>query len=102
MSAKIPIDRAQIAAFCQRWNVTELSLFGPVLQEDFRPGDEVDMLVAFAPDARRDLFDLMRMENELTEILDGSVDLVERAAVERSEDTLRRRQILEAEPVYLA
>src|SRR5437588_9292802 len=101
MSARIPLDRIQIAAFCQRWNVTELSLFGAVLREDFRPGGGVDVLVAFAADSRRDLFDLMRMENELTEILDGQVDLVVREAVERSDDAMRRRQILEAEPVYV-
>jgi len=43
------------------------------------------------------------MQDELTTILGREVDLVERQAVERSENTIRRRHILRStEPVYVA
>jgi predicted nucleotidyltransferase len=45
----------------------------------------------------------MKMEEELSRIFGRPVDLVERAAVERSENYIRRAHILStAEPVYVA
>ena len=37
MNAHIDIPRDEIAAFCKRWQVTELVLFGSVLRDDFDP-----------------------------------------------------------------
>ena len=96
-----PAER--IAEFCRRWQITELALFGSVLREDFRPESDVDLLVSFAENARWTLLDLARMEAEFKDILGREVDLVERRAVELSENYIRRRHILEsAEPVYVA
>ena len=39
----------QLAAFCRRWKIQELALFGSVLREDFRPESDIDVLVTFAP-----------------------------------------------------
>jgi len=53
MSAKrLSIPKKQIGEFCRRWKVVEFSLFGSVLREDFRPDSDVDVLVAFAPEAQ--------------------------------------------------
>ena len=91
---KVEIPRGEIADFCRRWRVTELALFGSVLHEDFGPDSDVDVLVSFAPDARWSLLDLVRMQDELKAILGREVDLVERVAVERSENCIRRKSIL--------
>jgi hypothetical protein len=100
---RIPVDREQVAAFCRRWRITELDLFGSVLREDFSPASDVDVLVTFAPEARWGLFDLCRMEDELREIFRRKVDLVERRAVEESENYIRRRHVLsQMEPIYVA
>jgi predicted nucleotidyltransferase len=49
------------------------------------------------------LFDLVRMQEELKGILGREVDLVERESVERSENYIRRRHILQTEePIYVA
>jgi uncharacterized protein len=99
----IEISPERIRDFCQRWEITELSLFGSVLREDFGPDSDVDVLVTFAAGTRWSLMDLVRMEEELQEILSRRVDLVERRAVEQSENYIRRRRILESlEPVYVA
>ena len=39
MNAKVQIEipRERIEEFCRKWKITELSLFGPVLRDDFRP-----------------------------------------------------------------
>jgi predicted nucleotidyltransferase len=103
MSARIPIDHEKITEFCRRWKITEFALFGSVLRDDFRPDSDVDVLVTFAPETRYSLFDLVHMQDELKEIFGREVDLVERQAVERSENYIRRKHILRSvEPVYVA
>jgi hypothetical protein len=100
---RIPIDRERIADFCRRWKITEFALFGSVLRDDFRPESDVDVLVSFAPDADWGLFDIVDMQEELKQIFGREVDLVERKAVEQSENYIRRRHILgSVEPVYVA
>ena len=38
MNARIDIPPDKVAAFCRRWQITELALFGSVLRDDFGPG----------------------------------------------------------------
>jgi uncharacterized protein len=74
-----------------------------VLRDDFRPESDVDVLVTFAPGAHWSLFDMVRMQKELESILGREVDLVERKAVEQSENYIRRKRILGSlVPVYVA
>lgn len=65
-----------IAAFCRRWEVTELSLFGSVLRDDFRPDSDIDVLVIFAPEARREFIDFEDMATELQTAFGRPVDVV--------------------------
>lgn len=103
MSPRITLDNQAISDFCHRWAVTELALFGSVLREDFRPDSDVDVLVTFAPDAHRSLFDLARMQEELGGLLGHEVDLLTRRGVEASQNWLRRQAILSsAQVVYVA
>ena len=74
---EIPKDR--IAEFCRKWMITELSLFGSVLREDFGPDSDVDVLVSLADDAPWSLFEWVDMIDELEALFGCSVDL----AVER-------------------
>ena len=96
------VSEEQIAAFSQRWQVVEFALFGSALRDDFRPDSDVDVLVSFASDARRSLFDLVKMEDELSAMFGRKVDLVEKGAIERSENYIRRRGILSTATVVYA
>ena len=100
--SRISIPRKKLASFCRRWKISELALFGSVLREDFRPNSDVDLLVSFSPQAKISLFDLVRMQNELQEIFGRKVDLVERRAIERSENYIRRKNILSKTKVIYA
>ena len=101
MTAQIEIPTDAVEAFCRRWQIKELSLFGSVLRDDFRPDSDVDVLVGFDPEARHTLFDLARMQEELQEILGRNVDLVSRRGIEMSRNYIRRRAILNSvEVVY--
>ena len=97
----IPLDT--ISAFCKRWHVTELALFGSVLRDDFGPESDVDVLVRFEPQARHTLLDMARMRQELSRMFGREVDLIEHTVVERSRNYIRRKSILQtAEVVYAA
>ena len=101
MSVHMTVPLEDVAAFCERWRIVELALFGSVLRDDFGPDSDVDVLVRFEEEARHTLFDLSRMEAELEAIFEREVDLVSRRGVERSRNHLRRTAILEsAEVVY--
>lgn len=100
---RIPIPHEQIQAFCRQHRIHRLALFGSVLREGFRSDSDVDVLVDFEEDAEPGLFELVGIQDELSAILGHPVDLVERKAVERSENYIRRRHILStAETVYVA
>ena len=103
MRPSLNLPRDQIATFCQIWKVSELSVFGSVLREDFRPDSDIDVLIAFLPDAGWSLLDHVQMQQELETILGREVDLVSRRGVERSHNPIRRQAILDsAEPIYVA
>jgi len=99
----LEISKEKIADFCRRWKVTEFSLFGSVLREDFRPDSDIDMLVTFAPDAVWKLDDLLTMKEELETMFERGVDLIEKRLVESSENYIRRKHILtHMETIYVA
>ena len=75
MRLPITIDPEQLAAFCRRWKIKELALFGSVLSERFRPDSDVDMLVEFEPEHVPGLFSLAGMEIEMSETLGREVEL---------------------------
>ena len=103
MGTHISIDKHKIAEFCRKWKITEFALFGSVLRDDFTPDSDVDVLVTFAPDAGHGLFDLLHMQEEITQVLGRKVDLVSRAGIERSPNYIRRKAILSfTEVVYAA
>ena len=103
MSLPIEIDRERIVVFCERYGISRLAFFGSVLTNDFRPDSDVDVLVSFADNTHRSLFDLVIMQEELEVILCRKVDLVEREVIEKSDNYIRRRHILQSEEiVYVA
>jgi predicted nucleotidyltransferase len=90
-----------LAAFARRWRVKELALFGSALRDDFGPESDVDLLVTFEEGETWSRFDLAEMREELAEALGRPVDLIEKRAVEGSENWIRRRAILStARTVY--
>jgi uncharacterized protein len=101
MKTAIPLPTDQITDFCAHWHVAELSLFGSVLREDFHPQSDIDILIAFTPEADWGLLEHVQMQQELKAILGREVDLVSKRAIERSSNWIRRQEILStAQPIY--
>jgi predicted nucleotidyltransferase len=102
MTPAIEILHDEIAAFCGKWGVAELSLFGSALRGDFRPESDIDLLVRFAPGKEYGLFAFSRMREGLEAVFGRPVDLVAEKAVERSENQIKRRHILATKVVIHA
>nr|WP_297086355.1 nucleotidyltransferase family protein [Thermoleptolyngbya sp. C42_A2020_037] len=98
----IELPMEQIQQFCDRWQIVEFALFGSVLRDDFRPDSDIDVLVTFAPEAKRGLSETLQMKDELQTIFNRKVDFIVKAAIERSENWLRRKNILESAQVIYA
>ncbi|HXU23658.1 MAG TPA: nucleotidyltransferase domain-containing protein [Tepidiformaceae bacterium] len=101
MNIELPAER--IAAFCRKWQITELAVFGSVLRDDFRADSDLDVLITPGQDARWSAFDMMHMGEELAEIAGRPVDVVSRRGLDSSRNFLRRQAILEsARTIYAA
>lgn len=98
---RLGIFPTQLVEFSQRWDIAELALFGSVLRDDFRDDSDVDVLITFAPDARKGLLTLAKMQYELEAILNRKVDLVSKKSIEQSHNAIRRQAILaSAQVIY--
>lgn len=76
INTQITIPEYEIEAFCQRYPIRKLSLFGSILRADFAPESDIDVLVEFEPNAGIGYFELVQMQGELSAILGRSVDLL--------------------------
>ncbi|MBV9068955.1 MAG: nucleotidyltransferase domain-containing protein [Acidobacteria bacterium] len=90
----VEYDKEALNGFCRRWKVTEFSLFGSAVRDDFGPDSDVDVLVTLAPDAPWTLSNWLAMQRELETLFHRRVDLIERDAVAHSENRFRKHAIL--------
>jgi uncharacterized protein len=99
-SKKFTLPHKEIEEFCQRWSITEFSVFGSVLREDFHSDSDIDVLVSIDPKAKIGLFELIDMKLELEKMFKRPVDLVEKEGLK---NPYRRREILRtAQVIYAA
>ena len=69
------ITKAELETFCQKNHITRMSLFGSALLEELKPDSDIDILVEFDTNHMPGLFDISRMEIELSEKIGRKVDL---------------------------
>jgi predicted nucleotidyltransferase len=73
------VSSDDLKQLCAKWQIAELSIFGSALREDFAAHSDVDILVAFEPDAPWTYMDWPELQDELSALFGGrSIDLVER------------------------
>ena len=99
MTVSIEIEKEKIVAFCRKWKITEFSLFGSVLRDDFGSDSDVDVLVTFAENAPWSLFDMVDMQDELKDVFGREVDFVEKEGLR---NPFRRHHILKHREVIYA
>jgi predicted nucleotidyltransferase len=83
-----------------RHGIARVEVFGSVARGEALPGSDLDLMVTFRPGVQPGL-DFFGMQDELEEILGCPVDLLTRRSVERSDNPIRQRSILEpAREIY--
>ncbi len=105
MHTVVSNKRDAVAELCRQFHVRRLEVFGSAARAtDFdAQRSDADFLIEFEPGCDPGMAGFMELKEALERTVGRPVDLVDRAAVERSRNYLRRRQILgEAEPVYVA
>ena len=105
MHAAVSSKRDALAELCRRFHVRRLEVFGSAARgTDFdTQRSDADFLIEFEPGADPGLTGFLDLKEALERALGRPVDLVDRDAVEKSRNYLRRRRILqEAEPIFVA
>ncbi len=93
------IDSERLRAYCQRWGICELSLFGSILRDDFHAGSDVDVLISFRSDADWDYWNWPEMLDGLESLFGRRVDLVVKESLTnpyRRQRILAEREVLHA------
>lgn len=83
-----------LAAFCRRWQITGLALFGSILRDDFGPDSDVDFLVTYATDKCREPWGYCPEQMAMEALLGRKVDWITRKSVEQGRNPLFRREVL--------
>ena len=96
---KVSIPKRKIEAFCKRYQVQRLALFGSVVRDDFRPESDIDVLVVFDPNAQVTFMTLGRMKRELSGIFQRPVDVVPQEGLKTS---IRQSILASAQEIYAA
>jgi len=93
------LKNAAVEAFCRRYKVLKLSLFGSSARGEAKEDSDVDILVEFQPGVRVGFLRLAVMEAELTKIVGQKVDLRTPAELSRFfiDDVLAEAKALYAE-----
>jgi predicted nucleotidyltransferase len=69
------IPRVELETFCRKNHIIKMSLFGSALRGELKLGSDIDILVEFDKNHMPGLFDISRMEIELSETIGRKVDL---------------------------
>jgi len=97
------VSAEQIERFCGRWKISRLAVFGSAARGHLRSDSDIDLLVAFAPDADWTMFDHFTMEDELCRLFGREVDLVSVQSLEENPNPAYRREIVgSARQIYAA
>lgn len=85
------VPMRSLAAFCRRHHIKRLGIFGSAARGDADDASDVDLLVEFKSAASTSLFDMVRMQDELSRLFGRKVDLATSTVLE---NPYRRRSIL--------
>ena len=98
MQALADVDNERLGAFCEKYGIAELLLFGSAARNELTPESDVDVLYALRP-GRHLGWEIEDLADELTELFGRPVDLVSRAALHAR---LRDAVLAETRALYAA
>jgi predicted nucleotidyltransferase len=88
-----------IENICKKYHINELSIFGSSIRNDFNADSDIDILVSFNNNSDINLFDIMNLEKEFSQLLKREIDIVEKEALK---NPIRREKILSTREIIYA
>jgi hypothetical protein len=94
--AQITLDTTTAGELCTAFGIREISFFGSVTRDDFRPDSDVDVLIEFEPHVHIGFFELMDIQDRLIAVLGRKVDLVTKGMLSPyfRDDVLAAREVI--------
>jgi uncharacterized protein len=81
----------------RRFSVKNFYLFGSIAREEDSESSDVDLLVEYEPDARVGMFQFVKLQRELSTLLNCKVDLVTHEALHKElKDGILKEAVLAA------
>jgi predicted nucleotidyltransferase len=96
---RVFLNYNDIVLLCEKYGINELSIFGSSIRDDFTQNSDVDILVSFNNNPEITLFDIMDLENEFSQLLKRTVDIVEKEALK---NPIRKNKILSTREIIYA
>jgi uncharacterized protein len=101
LQQQLGLSMPELATFCQHWHITELSLLGSVLINEFHIDCVFDIPIRLAPNTRQGFLTLAKIKHDLEASTGRVVDIALKEAIEYSENWIRRNKILKtAQVIY--
>ncbi|WP_084176602.1 nucleotidyltransferase family protein [[Limnothrix rosea] IAM M-220] len=96
---RLATSKDLISDFCRNWQITQLAIFGSVLRNDFRSDSDVDFLIVLSDNTHLSFSEFLDLEEQLSNLVKRDVDIIFVNDLERSENWIRRKHILETATV---
>ncbi len=78
---RLPVTREQLAEFCRRHHIVEFALFGSVTRDDYRPDSDIDVMLAYGPDADQGIQEYLELKEELAAMFGREVDVMTKGPI---------------------
>ena len=95
----IHIKYEDIVKICEKYRLSELSIFGSSIRGDFKANSDIDILIAYEDVWQNDPFDFIDIQEEFEIITGRKVDIIDKDALTnpiRKEDILASREVIYA------
>ena len=88
-----------IVSICNKYCLSELSIFGSSIRDDFSEDSDVDILIAYEDIWQNDPFDFIDIKEEFEGLIGRNVDIVDRDALR---NPIRKASILSTREIIYA
>jgi hypothetical protein len=95
----IHLSYEDVVRICEKYQLSELSIFGSVIRDDFGVYSDVDILISYENVWNNDPFDDLHIKWELKELLNREIDVIDKDGLK---NPIRRDEILSTREVIYA
>lgn len=87
----VHLSYEDVVRICEKYQLSELSVFGSVIRDDFGVDSDVDILISYENVWNNDPFDDLHIKWEFKELLNREIDIVDKDGLK---NPIRREEIL--------